>query len=76
MNAKIKQLLKTAQERYPRALNSGDPEITLTLDAFELFAKSIAQECADIAYDYDVPKMSGHGMVIGVRIEQQFGVEE
>lgn len=42
----------------------------------ERFAELIVEECADIAYEYDAPKMSGPGMIIGNRIEQHFGVEE
>lgn len=40
------------------------------------FAKLLIQECTNIAYEYDEPKMSGPGMIIAVRIEQHFGVEE
>ena len=42
----------------------------------EKFAELIVQECIDIAYEYDEPKLSGPGMIIGNRIEQHFGVEE
>lgn len=39
------------------------------------FAELIVRECIDIAYEYDEPKLSGPGMIIGNRIEQHFGVE-
>lgn len=42
----------------------------------ERFAELIVQECVDIAYKYDEPKLSGPGMIIGNRIEEHFGVEE
>jgi hypothetical protein len=42
----------------------------------EKFAELIVRECIDIAYEYDAPKMSGPGMIIGNRIEEHFGVEE
>jgi hypothetical protein len=42
----------------------------------EKFAELIVQECVDIAYKYDEPKLSGPGMIIGNRIEEHFGVEE
>ena len=42
----------------------------------EKFADMIVQECMDIAYEYDAPKMSGPGMIIANRIKQYFGVEE
>jgi hypothetical protein len=40
------------------------------------FAELIVQECVNIAYEYDAPKMSGPGMIIAGRIETHFGVEE
>lgn len=48
MNAQIKRLLKEADERYPRALNSGDPEITLTTAAFEQFTQLVVKECCGL----------------------------
>ena len=42
----------------------------------EKFAELIVKECIDIAYEYDEPKLSGPGMIIGNRIEEHFGVEE
>ncbi len=38
------------------------------------FAELIVRECINIAYEYDAPKMSGPGMIIGNRIEEHFGV--
>jgi len=46
-------------------------------DAFrKKFAELIVRECVDIAYEFDEPKLSGPGMIIGNRIEEHFGVEE
>lgn len=42
----------------------------------ERFAELIVKECMDIAYDYDAPKMSGPGMIIANRIQDQFGLDE
>ena len=42
----------------------------------EKFAELIVRECANIACEYDAPKMSGPGMIIAGRIETHFGVEE
>ncbi len=42
----------------------------------EKFAELIVRECIGIAYEYDEPKLSGPGMIIGNRIEEHFGVEE
>ena len=39
-------------------------------------AERVIQECMDIAYEYDAPKMSGPGMIIANRIDAHFGVEE
>ena len=38
----------------------------------EKFAELIVRECVEIAYEYDAPKMSGPGMIIGNRIEEHF----
>jgi hypothetical protein len=38
-------------------------------------AERVIEECMDIAYEYDAPKMSGPGMIIAGRIESHFGVE-
>lgn len=43
---------------------------------YKKFAQIVIKECANIAYEYDLPKMSGPGMIIGGRIEQHFGVDE
>ncbi len=42
----------------------------------ERFAELIVRECMDIAYEYDAPKMSGPGMIIANRIQDQFGLDE
>ena len=39
-------------------------------------AERVIEECMNIAYAYDAPKMSGPGMIIAGRIESHFGVEE
>jgi hypothetical protein len=41
----------------------------------EKFAKLIISECIDIANEYDAPKLSGPGMIIGTKIEEHFRVE-
>lgn len=38
-------------------------------------AERIIEECINIAYEYDLPKMSGPGMIVAGRIESHFGVE-
>ena len=38
-------------------------------------AERVIEECMNIAYEYDAPKMSGPGMIIASRMETHFGVE-
>jgi hypothetical protein len=64
MNEQIKLLEKQCWDHQTNHLN------------IEKFAEIVIKECANIAYGYDLPKMSGPGMIIGGRIEQHFGVEE
>ena len=45
-------------------------------ETLEKFAELIIRECATIADEYDLPKMSGPGMIIANRIRDQFGVDE
>ena len=40
------------------------------------FAELIVAECAGIAYEYDIPNLSGPGEFIGNRMKKHFGVEE
>ena len=41
----------------------------------EKFAKMIINECAGIAYEYDIPNLTGPGEFIGNRMKKHFGVE-
>ena len=56
--------------------NIASPEWVFTTTELEKFAELIVQECLEISYNYDLPKMSGPGMIIAGRIEEHFGVEE
>ena len=70
MNARVKELMpKPWVFPYP------DREM-YSKEQMEHFAELIIRECTDIAYEYDEPKLSGPGMIIAGRIEQQFGIEE
>jgi hypothetical protein len=40
------------------------------------FAELIVGECMSIAQEYDGSKLGGPGLIIAMRIEQHFGVEE
>lgn len=79
MNERIKELAEQAAQEVRVAHNNPywrmQDEIAEDEAWKEKFAKLIVQECADIAYEYDVPKMSGPGMIIAGRIETHFGVE-
>lgn len=48
MNERIRELLKQAEERYPKHLAVAVPEVVLRQDALELFAKLIVSECMDV----------------------------
>ena len=48
MNERIRELLKQAEERYPRHLAVAVPEVVLRQDALEKFAELIVKECVDI----------------------------
>lgn len=41
-----------------------------------VFAELIVRECAGIAYEYDIPNLTGPGEFIGNRMKKHFGVEE
>lgn len=45
-------------------------------EAIEKFAELIVAECMTIAQEYDGAKLGGPGLIIAMRIEQHFGVEE
>jgi hypothetical protein len=45
-------------------------------DAILNFAELIVAECMSIAQEYDGSKLGGPGLIIAMRIEQHFGVEE
>ena len=75
MNDRIRKLLKQAEERYPRHLAVAVPEVQLRQDALDKFAELIVQECVQVAYEYDAPKMSGPGMIIAGKIEDNFGIQ-
>ena len=39
-------------------------------------AERVAKECMGIALEYDGAKLGGPGLIIAMRIERHFGVEE
>ena len=71
MNERLKELAEQAWDATAVSAEFGHP-----VSFAEKLSKLIVRECANIAYGYDLPKMSGPGMIIGGIIEQHFGVEE
>ena len=73
MSEKINELIKSVKDlKYDASTGTFETDRRALFE----FAELIVQECVDIAYKYDEPKLSGPGMIIGNRIEEHFGVEE
>ena len=70
------RILELAEQAFDKANNGTISNIKIPKEFIEKFAELIVRECANIAYGYDAPKMSGLGMIIAGRIESHFGVEE
>lgn len=72
MNERVRELLKLAEERYPRHLAVAVPEVVLRQDALVKFAELIVKECALTAglMEYQGRKN------IGATILDSFGVEK
>jgi hypothetical protein len=86
MNERIRELAEQAYEQKPLMVVNpqtylpehkiGNGGVPMYIREFnqEKFAELIVRECADIAYKFDEPKLSGPGMIIGNRITENFGV--
>ena len=70
MNERIKQLAEQAWDA-----TAVSPEFGHPISFAEKFAELIVQECAGIAYEYDIPNLTGSGDFIGNRIMAHFGVD-
>ena len=75
MKERIKELAKQATEKFITYFD-GRGNVTETYFDKEKFAELIVRECAGIAYEYDIPNLTGPGEFIGNRIKKHFGVEE
>lgn len=73
MNERIRELLKQAEERYPRHLAVAVPEVVLRQDALEKFAQLIVEKCAGIIESQDVDPSFRNRMSWAVK--QYFGVK-
>ena len=70
MNERIKELAEQAWDATAVSPDFGHP-----VSFAEKFAELIVRECVIIANEYDAPKLSGPGMMIGSMIENHFGIE-
>jgi hypothetical protein len=78
MNERIQALVEQA-DRWARIMTwSDDPRYgdKPVSDLFnQKFAELIVRDCAGIAYEYDIPNLTGPGEFIGNRMKKHFGVE-
>jgi hypothetical protein len=72
MNERIRMLAEQSGIKLP-----ADSEYNghVHRNAIEKLAVSIVQECAGIAYEYDIPNLTGPGEFIGNRMKKHFGVK-
>ena len=75
MNERIEKLYNDASEQFKIVQDQGLPAPYQTRVFAEKFAELIVQECAGIAYEYDIPNLTGPGEFIGNRMKKHFGVE-
>ena len=74
MNKRLEEL-STQSINYARE-NFGTDFVLFHTLWQEKFAELIVRECAGIAYEYDIPNLTGPGEFIGNRMKKHFGVEE
>lgn len=72
MNEQIKELVRQADACYIPRYDMWQ----MDTETLEKFAELIVRECMTIAQEYDGTKLGGPGLIIAMRIEQHFGVEE
>jgi hypothetical protein len=63
MNERLKQLMQEAGYAAPEIASRANK-----------LAELIVQECINIAYEYDKPKLSGPGLAIASNIESHFDI--
>ena len=77
MNERIKELARKNADYW---MNHYDRKSLADMELLhkdvEKFADLIVRECSGIAYEYDIPNLTGPGEFIGNRIKKHFGVEE
>ena len=76
MNDRIKQLARQCNA-YSKDDDGQETKIAILIGKeVEKFAEKIVRECMTIAQEYDGAKLGGPGLIIAMRIEQHFGVNE
>ena len=80
MNEQIKKLVKRAGGHFDTHCLASNPvqyreSIQMWDEHIEKFAELIVRECAGIAYEYDIPNLTGPGEFIGNRMKKHFGVD-
>lgn len=76
MNERIKKLVVESNGYWEHGDHNMPSTICFQEADLEKFAELIVRECMEIAYEYDAPKMSGPGMIVANRIQDQFGLDE
>ena len=77
MKERIKELVKQAREYATTRHPVSNIVLSVNSEKFEeKFAALIVGESMAIAQEYDGAKLGGPGLIIAMRIEQHFGVEE
>ena len=77
MNERIRELAEQAGITTNLDTDYYEKDMNKWVDYFaEKFAESIVRECMTIAQGYDGAKLGGPGLIIAMRIETHFGVEE
>jgi ribosome biogenesis SPOUT family RNA methylase Rps3 len=69
MNERIKELAESCTVDFVDGRGVSLSEIDV-----EKFAELIVEECINIAYEYDKPKLSGPGLAIASNIESHFDI--
>lgn len=77
MNERIRELALQAREYATTRHPVSNIVLSVNSEKFEgKFAELIVGESMTIAQAYDGTKLGGPGLIIAMRIEQHFGVEE
>lgn len=77
MNERLRELAEQAREYATTRHPVSNIVLSVNSEKFEeKFAALIVGESMTVAQEYDGAKLVGPGLIIAMRIEQHFGVEE